>query len=175
MSITFEREFFLGADPGASGGLAILEANGAIVDVSPMPDTERDLFEYLNEFGPRIRMGLIEYVASMPKQGVKSMFSFGRSYGAIRMALVASAVPFEEVTAKNWQGAMRCRSKGNKNVTKARAQQLFPRQKITHQIADALLIAEHCRREFGGLNGPKLPFPDPALAPANIPATGECQ
>lgn len=34
-----------------------------------------------------------------------------------------------------------------KNLTKARAQQLWPEYpRITHAIADALLIAEFCRR-----------------------------
>jgi hypothetical protein len=37
-------------------------------------------------------------------------------------------------------------SKGDKNVTKRRAQQLFPQLKVTHAIADALLIAEYGRR-----------------------------
>ena len=37
-------------------------------------------------------------------------------------------------------------SKGDKNVTKSRAQELFPELKITHAIADALLIAEYGRR-----------------------------
>jgi hypothetical protein len=37
-------------------------------------------------------------------------------------------------------------SKGDKNVTKAKAQQLFTQLKITHATADALLIAEFARR-----------------------------
>jgi hypothetical protein len=37
-------------------------------------------------------------------------------------------------------------SAGNKNVTKTRAAQLFPGVKMTHAIADALLIAEYGRR-----------------------------
>jgi hypothetical protein len=40
-----------------------------------------------------------------------------------------------------------------KNITKRRAQQLFPAfTPITHAIADALLIAEYCRR-VRGTNG----------------------
>jgi len=35
---------------------------------------------------------------------------------------------------------------GDKNVSKRRAQELFPEIKITHAIADALLIAEYARR-----------------------------
>jgi hypothetical protein len=35
-----------------------------------------------------------------------------------------------------------------KNKHKAKAAQLFPRVKITHSNADALLIAEHARRQY---------------------------
>ncbi len=37
-------------------------------------------------------------------------------------------------------------TKGDKNVSKRRAQELFPALKVTHAIADALLIAEFARR-----------------------------
>jgi crossover junction endodeoxyribonuclease RuvC len=82
----------------------------------------------------------------MPKQGVSSTFKFGVNYGFLRGMLTAHKIPFEEVTPQKWQKAMGCLSKGNKNVTKAKAQQLFPNLKITHKVADALLIAEYCRR-----------------------------
>jgi hypothetical protein len=55
-------------------------------------------------------------------------------------------IPFEEVSPVKWQKVMGCLSKGDKNVTKAAAQRLFPDIKITHAIADALLIAEYGRR-----------------------------
>jgi hypothetical protein len=47
-----------------------------------------------------------------------------------------------------WQGALECLSGGSKNVTKLRAQQLFPGEKVTHGSADALLIAEYGRRRL---------------------------
>lgn len=137
---------FLGIDPGASGGFAVLDSSGRIVDVSKMPDTERDISDYIAEFRTRIVVGAIEAVHSMPRQGVASSFKFGASYGGLRMALICHGIPFETVTPQAWQKSMHCLSKGDKNVTKARAQELFPAQKITHAIADCLLIAEHTRR-----------------------------
>ena len=62
------------------------------------------------------------------------------------MALCAATIPYEEVTPQKWQKALGCRTGGDKNVSKARAQALFPLQNITHAIADALLLAEYCRR-----------------------------
>jgi hypothetical protein len=37
-------------------------------------------------------------------------------------------------------------TKGDKNVSKRKAQELFPQLKITHATADALLLAEFGRR-----------------------------
>jgi len=38
---------------------------------------------------------------------------------------------------------MGCMTKGDKNVSKRRSQELFPQIKVTHAIADALLIASY--------------------------------
>jgi hypothetical protein len=42
-------------------------------------------------------------------------------------------------------------TKGDKNITKRKAQELFPEIKITHAIADSLLIAEYGRRVWSTL------------------------
>jgi hypothetical protein len=62
------------------------------------------------------------------------------------MALTAASIPFERVRPQAWQKALACMTKGDKNVSKRRAQELFPSMKITHAIADSLLIAEYNRR-----------------------------
>jgi hypothetical protein len=59
------------------------------------------------------------------------------------MALTAAGIPFERVRPQAWQKTMGCMSKGDKNVTKSKAQELFPSMKITHAIADSLLIAKY--------------------------------
>jgi hypothetical protein len=90
----------------------------------------------------------IEGVNAMPGQGVVSTFKFGMNYGLWQGILVALKIPFERVYPLKWQTAMSCRTGGNKNISKARAQELFPRIKVTHAIADALLIAEYGRRLY---------------------------
>ena len=140
----------VGVDPGVNGGLAALGEDGVVVSVSKMPATERGVYEWfaaLQPFGGAAR-AVIEKAQPMPQQGVVSMFTYGRGYGGLLMALTACEIPFDTVTSPVWQLAMQCRSKGDKNVTKRRAEQLFPKQKITHAIADALLIAEYCRRRW---------------------------
>jgi hypothetical protein len=154
--VTIERNLFLGCDPGQSGGLVILDHYGAVVDVTPMPETVKDICDYMAEFSPRIRMAVLESVHAMPKQGVSSAFKFGRGFGVLHAALVAFGIPFEFVLPGKWQQPLGCILQGRtgpedrktekKAHNKARAQELFPGQKVTHAIADALLMAEYCRR-----------------------------
>ena len=133
----------LGIDPGLSGGLAVVGQD--IVECYKMPATEKDVFSAIRELLGRtkIRKAYIEKVHSMPRQGVSSTFTFGTNYGGLRMALIALEIPFEAVAPGVWQRTMGCLSKGDKNVTKARAQELYPAlgRRITHATADALLIA----------------------------------
>ena len=43
---------------------------------------------------------------------------------------------------------MKCLTKGDKNVSKRKAQELFPGLKITHKIADALVLAKYGQRTY---------------------------
>lgn len=137
----------IGIDPGASGGIAVL--NPTVLAVHKLDGTERDARDFLCGVNLSESFAYIERVHSMPKQGVASSFKFGQSYGFLRGLLIGLGIPFEEVTPQKWQKAMGCMSKGDKNVTKGRAQQLFPGVKVTHAIADCLLIAEYGRRIKG--------------------------
>lgn len=141
----------LGIDPGASGAIASFQpGEPQPVETIKLTATERDIADFL---GIRVfahAFAYLERVHAFPKQGVSGVFTFGQSYGFLRGLLVGLELPFEEVTPQRWQKAMGCMSKGDKNVTKARAQQLFPEIKITHAIADAILIAEYGRRLRAG-------------------------
>lgn len=143
---------YIGIDPGVAGGLAFIGESGIVV-ASRMPETDADLLELLREWGHSPRpFAVLEFVRSSPQMGVRSAFTFGRGYGAIRMALAAAAIPFAEVTPGKWQAAMGCRTKGDKHVTKRRAQELFPSVKVTNYVADALLLAAYCRIEHNQNN-----------------------
>lgn len=146
-------DLYIGIDPGKGGGLAFL---GAHVEVVKMPETERDILDCLvtakaGVIGRSQVKAYLELVRSSPQMGVVSAFTFGLGYGFLRMALIACGIPFDSVTPQKWQKALGCRSGGDKNVTKRRAQELFPDIKVTHAIADALLIAEYGRRKERGL------------------------
>lgn len=151
---------FIGIDPGANGGIAMIAPNNGEPtgnsSAFKMPETEKDTYSLICNltYTEICRLdvetfALIEKVHSMPKQGVASTFKFGMNYGLLRGILIALQIPFDEVTPQKWQKAMGCLTHGDKNISKAKAQQLFPQLKITHATADALLIAEHCRRTYG--------------------------
>lgn len=144
----------IGIDPGQSGGIAFIpDNNPAKAWAMKMPETLADLWYELSKHEPRWAgvdgftvHACLERVHSMPGQGVASSFKFGQGFGHLEMALTASLIPFTYVTPQKWQKELGCLTGGNKSITKARAQQLFPHLKITHAIADSLLIAEYARR-----------------------------
>ena len=145
------RSFYMGIDPGYSGSVAVVDEGGAIFEVIRLDRTEHDVSTAVGVWAPRIQMAYLEKVHSMPRQGVSSTFKFGTSYGFCRGVLVSHAIPFTEVTPAKWQQAMGCRSGGDKNVTKAAAQRLWPSEKVTHRTADAMLIAEYGRRKWSSM------------------------
>lgn len=145
---------YIGIDPGAGGGLAFLTGDGLVIDCCKMPVSERDLLDALYPYGSSDKISaraILERAQATPQMGRSSAFSFGRGYGRLEVALTAALIPFGYVGAAEWQTVMGCRSHGDKNITKRRAQQLFPTLTVTHAIADALLLAEFCRRLDRGL------------------------
>jgi Holliday junction resolvasome RuvABC endonuclease subunit len=135
----------IGIDPGVNGAIAWIQDGKPCVE--KMPETLADLWDLVVsiKFGNECQ-AYIEAVHSSPQQGVKSAFTFGQGYGRLEMALTAAGIPFERVSPQKWQKAMGCLTKGDKNVSKRKAQEMFPQLKITHATADALLIAEYGRR-----------------------------
>jgi len=134
----------LGIDPGKSGAIAAIYGDGS-VDWVKLSETEHDVARWLEEHRCD-SFAMLEQVSAMPKQGVSSTFKFGTSYGFLRGILAAFEIPFETVTPVKWQTTMKCRTGGDKNITKAAAQRLYPSLKITHANADAILLAEFCKR-----------------------------
>lgn len=140
----------IGIDPGQSGGIAINDRGD--VRAIKMPETLADFVAVIVDIG-HIDLAAVELVGPMPKQGVTSTFKFGRGFGQLEGVLSALLIPVEYVRPQKWQKAMGCLTKGDKNVSKAKAQQLWPEIRVTHTIADALLICEWGRRHFVSING----------------------
>jgi hypothetical protein len=149
--------YFVGADPGKSGGLALLDHRGTVVTTTPMPEVDADLLAWLTIARREAKAAghpcraWVEAVHSSPQMGVVSAFTFGQQDGRLKMALRAAGVAYTLVTAWTWQrGLGIVPHAGDKRVMKILAQRWFPKEKITHAIADALLIAEYGRLQAGG-------------------------
>jgi hypothetical protein len=145
-------KIYIGIDPGKNGAIAFIPTDAKPWVVGFKDATDKDIFEAVRDCviyadGEKVEtVAFLEQVASSPQMGVKSAFTFGEGFGKLVMLLTALEIPFERVRPLKWQTAMQCMTGGDKNVSKRRAQELFPEIKITHAIADALLIAEYARR-----------------------------
>lgn len=143
---------FIGVDPGKSGSIAFIDSKSGHAWSFKLNMTDRDIADgmrdalFSQEGGAADAFAVIEKVHSSPQMGVKSAFTFGESFGKLQMLLNCIGVRFEYVSPSKWQGDMKCRTKGDKNITKSAAQRLFPDLKITHANADALLLAEYAKR-----------------------------
>jgi hypothetical protein len=143
----------IGIDPGANGAIAWITDGKPCVE--KMPETLQDLWEIFESITHKEWVigshpdckAYIEAVHSSPQMGVKSAFTFGQGFGRLEMALTAAGIPFERVSPQRWQKELGCRTGGDKNVSKRKAQELFPAMKCTHATSDALLIAEYGRRQ----------------------------
>lgn len=135
---------WMGVDPGVSGGLVWI-TDGRVV-AAKMGESEAETWEWFERMGPLTVSAVVEKVGAMPKQGVSSTFTFGKSYGIVLGCLAAARIPYELVRPAVWQKQMMCLSGGDKRVTKQKAEQLYPEVKVVHWMADALLIATYARR-----------------------------
>lgn len=145
---------YIGIDPGLSGGIAILNQDGSVKEVVAMPDTPRDIYEFLFLYKEDSRCVLEDVGHGMPGQSSKATATFARHNGHLEMALLALGIPTEKVTPQKWIKVYQLKKKKEqdknewKNVLKAKAQSLFPQlgKKVTLKTCDALLIAEYARR-----------------------------
>jgi len=148
---------FLGVDPGKSGAIAAVGPTGLVHATCRLKETPADVWAWLDglkdDYEPQPVFGLIEKVGSMPRQGVSSTFKFGYSAGMCEAFIVAAGIPHELITPVKWQNRMKCRSGGDKNVTKQAAQRLWPGERVIHATADAMLLAECARRIYNERRG----------------------
>ena len=143
----------VGIDPGKSGAAVAINQNMEVLSQFRFSTAEDgDLSDWLTDIwiDHGLEVIVVEMVHSMPGQGVKSTFSFGKSTGAIAEAvgLFSDEVTIRKPSPQAWQRDLDCMTGGNKNITKDLAQKLFPDVKVIHANADALLLAEWGRREY---------------------------
>ncbi len=164
-----ESAVYIGIDPGMGGGLAsiTLTSGKAKPDVEnlAMPHTERDVWNGFRLWEPDLR---VRYVYAVIEWINPAIYGIGKSqqsklygnYMQLRMALTAADIPFEDTKPRVWLRALgippRKKTENDrqwKNRLRAKAQQLYPKLKITLATADALLIATFCQRKHEGTLG----------------------
>lgn len=150
----------IGIDPGKKGGIAFLDNEYPeynFTTVMPMAGQELDMDEVrsiIDNCEPRVVV--IEKVASMPKQGVSSTFTFGKGYGQVLGICAAFRIPIELVLPQRWKNNVLAGTKKDKDASIAYVRRVFPSLQIINErcrephdgMTDALCIAEYGRRKF---------------------------
>jgi hypothetical protein len=153
---------FVGIDPGLSGAVAVVDADGALVAVHDTPTltlriargTRHDydvpgMCALLQPYAGQYAHVVIEASQAMPGQGVRSMFSTGYGYGLWLGLLAALQLPYTTVRPVVWKKTFSLGK--DKEAARLRAQQLFPgadlRHKKDHGRAEALLLAWYACRQ----------------------------
>lgn len=142
----------LAIDPGLSNGIAVLNLERRLLLATEIPVIGEGANRRLNlvSFADilaqfQIDHAVIEDVSAMPKQGVSSMFRFGRAAGAVEGALAALKVPTTFVRPAIWKRDIGAKAKQAEDV-RALAIQTWPdmahrfSRKLDHNRAEAALI-----------------------------------
>lgn len=149
--------YFLGIDPGATGGAVLLDSLARPIYVmrfSKYP-TRND---WLTEFSTVALYNQslfchMEHVHAMPKDGVKQSFSFGGHVERLKTMLNWHGIGYELVTPRAWMNSFKMFRKKSETKTKwknrlrAKAKELYPQENITLDVADAYLIARYCWKQ----------------------------
>jgi len=147
---------YIGIDPGQTGAMATITDNGGVA-VYDFQDGDTIIWFQAHIFNAYERgncVAVVEKAMVMPKQGIVSGFKFGVNFGTWVGRLETVGIPFDYVTPAKWKKAMfDSMPKGDqKSMSLDRARRLFPnmaeylKRKKDHNRAEALLLAEYCRR-----------------------------
>ena len=148
----------IGIDPGCSGALVALTADGTVLDSMPMPTFKNGKSSRVNgaALGAFLRKltkydiggthAYLEAVHAMPKQGVSSVFTFGHAAGVVEGMLQGIGIAYTLVPPQTWK--KRAGLIGtDKDAARSRAIQLWPMWRDLdakgkgQALADAALIA----------------------------------
>lgn len=145
----------LGIDPGLSGGLGVLAADGSFVHVCDLPVIRDRSLAWIDGAALQsilidIRAGreahaVVERVSARPAQGVSSAFTFGVGFGSVLGVLQAAHISIELVTPGMWKRALGLSSDKKASLHKARLQ--YPAAELhlaKHEgRAEGLLLAHY--------------------------------
>jgi hypothetical protein len=141
-------------DPGLSGGIAWWDGEEAYQH--KMPQTNKDLYDFLRAFSGRGASVLMEKVGKHRLgNSAQSSATFAKHVGHLEAHLVSCELPSMEITATQWmKDVVPGRPKGvdprqvraRKNYIKDQMQRRYPYLKVTLYTADALGILTYALR-----------------------------
>lgn len=148
---------YIGVDPGKKGAMAIMgysNTTGERYMMKIIPFDPQEYIKTLKQFnGATV---CIEQVHSLPHEGVKSVWSFGQTYGWLLGVLDAVGLSYQTVPPNLWKkdfSLLRAEKKQSIEVCK----RLFPGIELKRtdrcrndddNMADAALICEYARRHM---------------------------
>jgi hypothetical protein len=141
---------FIGIDPGAKGGLAVMDKDEKILYCQPIPyiGDEMDVRKValvINHFKKTHQLfAAFERVGAMPGQGVCAMFSFGKTTGQLLAALKILSIPYSEPTPTAWKEVVLVGMPWKANTTKYKNDKTLSKEEN-----------ERLKVEFKKLNGSK--------------------
>jgi hypothetical protein len=150
--------YFLGVDPGKSGGWAIINSYSEPIDCGLY--TEKWIWDWgkpdraMPTLGSCIALACLESVHAMPGQGVSSMFKFGTNFGWWQGFMQGSKIPFELITPNRWMKEILDSEGGKKTPERRRefVERKWPEVNVKRKkdsgVIDALCLAEFARRRF---------------------------
>ena len=146
---------YVGIDPGKKGGIGYISPDGTFAAPYSGEDLRNVCYMISASKSPAICF--VEKVHSMPKQGLASTFSFGVGYGYILGVLESFKIPYQEISPQMWKREYSLVN-SDKSESIRMCKKLFPSvsllpsercRKDSDGMAEALLIAEYCRRRCG--------------------------
>ena len=147
----FKHNKIIAIDPGNNGGITIYSVEDKrVIESIKMPSTPQELLNLLRIYSFN-SICYLEKVQGLPGMSGGGMFTFGRGYGHLEMALLCCKIPTMSVTPQKWQKELQLGNRGNKSTTewknklKAKAEQLFPYLRITLAVSDSLLILQYAK------------------------------
>ena len=147
---------YIGIDPGASGGIAVIDEKGIMMAYKcPKSSDEMSLlFQMCMGSTPAANIKLLmERVWARPTNAVRAAFSYGVNYGqwlgivATHEVEMNTAIPVEWI---KWVGCPKALKRDvRKRWLKEKAGELYPNvNKLTLATSDAILITHYAREEY---------------------------
>lgn len=152
-----KNKYVIGIDVGAKGALCVLKNDNIhkLIPFKSIKNYAKEMQIAKDEYAKEFLSVVVEKIHSMPRQGVKSMFSFGQRFGEVIGMLDTLNICYNLVTPQEWQKKLAKDKKivYNKQDTKASIGELiykkFGRQinllkrtgRINTDLTDAIAIA----------------------------------